>query len=118
MSAAPIASQLVLDLPREDVLHVLTVFDEECKRLSALMHDIAQTDDVTAFRRTAHALAGAAGAVGATVLEQAARAALAPEGLSTPAMAAVAAEIGVLAQAARDEAAGVVARLDKVSDQA
>ncbi len=118
MSVAPIASQLVLDLPREDVLHVLSVFDEECKRLSGLMHDMAQTGDATAFRRTAHALAGAAGAVGATVLEQAARAAMAPEGLAGSAMVAAAAEIGVMAKAARDEAAGVVARLDEVADEA
>jgi hypothetical protein len=33
-------------------------------------------------------------------------------------MVAAAAEIGVMAKAARDEAAGVVARLDEVADEA
>jgi HPt (histidine-containing phosphotransfer) domain-containing protein len=99
-------------------LHVLSVFDEECKRLAALMHETAASGDQVAFRRSAHALAGAAGAVGAVVLEQAARAAMMPEGLSAERMLSTASDIAALASAARQEAAGVAAKLDTVDDKA
>jgi HPt (histidine-containing phosphotransfer) domain-containing protein len=118
LSAQPIASQWVLDLPRDDVLHVLSVFDEECKRLAALMHQTALNGDHVAFRRTAHALAGAAGAVGAVVLEQAARSAMVPESLSAERMLATASDIAALSSAAREEAAGVAAKLDPVAHKA
>jgi HPt (histidine-containing phosphotransfer) domain-containing protein len=118
LSAPPIATQLVLDLPREDVLHVLAVFDEETQRLSKLLKATAVAGDATAFRRAAHALAGAAGAVGATVLESAARGGMAPEGHSPARMLEVADEIAELSGAARREAAAVVADLDKADDEA
>jgi HPt (histidine-containing phosphotransfer) domain-containing protein len=101
----------VLDLPREDVLHVLAVFQEEAARLGQLLRSTADAGDATAFRRAAHAMAGAAGAVGAAALERAARAAMVPEGLAPPRMIAVSAEIAQIAVAAREEAATVVTRL-------
>jgi HPt (histidine-containing phosphotransfer) domain-containing protein len=106
----------VLDLPRDDVLHVLSVFDEECKRLSALIRTVAENGDPVAFRRTAHALAGAAGAVGADSLERASRAAMAREAPLRDAMLDVANEIATLTESARSEAADVVAHLAKVAD--
>jgi len=114
LSAPPLASQLILDLPREDVLHVLSVFQEEARRLSELIQLKASEGDVVAFRRAAHALAGAAGAVGAITLERAARAAMKLDGLTADTMVAAAAEIVGFATAARGEAAAVVVRLDKV----
>jgi len=74
--AAGFAAQLLEDLPPADVRHVLSVFAADLRRLVAILTTSLQARDVENFRRTAHALAGAAGAVGAAVLEQAARAAM------------------------------------------
>lgn len=70
---AAYAANLVEDLPPGDVKRVIGVFQIEivtlCQRLAAA----AAKGDATAFRRAAHAIAGAAGAVGAIELEREAR---------------------------------------------
>jgi HPt (histidine-containing phosphotransfer) domain-containing protein len=70
------AVQLREDLPLADVRHVLGLFAGDMQRLTASLHTAAATGQAQAMRRAAHALAGAAGAVGASMLEQACRRAM------------------------------------------
>lgn len=70
------AVQLREDLPSEDARHVLSLFAGDLQRLSAAVMAAAQAGQGPALRRAAHALAGAAGAVGAASLEQICRAAM------------------------------------------
>jgi len=68
------AVQLREDLPMADVCHVLDLFAVDLNRLAAALHNAVQTGPRAALHRPAHALAGAAGAVGACNLEIACRA--------------------------------------------
>ena len=70
------AVQLQEDLPPADVRHVLLVFRADLQRLTETLDRTITAFDAEGFRRTAHALAGAAGAVGAVALEDACRAAM------------------------------------------
>ena len=92
------ARQLAEDLPPEDVQHILTVFAGDLERLSAIL---SVTTEAEVMRRTAHALAGAAGAVGAAGLEVACRALRkAPDPASAGALRAALATEVVVARAA------------------
>lgn len=71
------AVQLRKDLPAADTRHVLSVFSADLARLNAAITEAAQLHQSLALRRAAHALAGAAGAVGATRLDAACREAMA-----------------------------------------
>ncbi len=73
MNEPTFAAQLAEDLGPDDVRLVLGVFETDVARLSGLISAAARAGDATAFRRAAHGLAGAAGAVGARALEQACR---------------------------------------------
>lgn len=68
------AVQLREDLPPEDTRHVLSLFSGDLQRLTAAIQAAAEAAQGPALRRAAHALAGAAGAVGANALEQTCRA--------------------------------------------
>jgi len=68
--------QLAEDLSPDDLRTVLGVFASDVKRLTANLNAAAAAEDVATFRRVAHGLAGAAGAVGAKALEQACRVAM------------------------------------------
>lgn len=72
----PFAHQLAQDLEPEDVRHVLTVFEADLTDLRDVLRNAVAASDDAAFRRAAHQTAGAAGAVGATALEAAARSAM------------------------------------------
>ena len=102
------AVQLAEDLSEEDLRLVLSVFRTDVQRLTDTMARAATTADGPAFRRAAHGLVGAAGAVGAAQLEAACRAAMAETG---PALALLA-EIRVRAEAALGDVALVLTRLD------
>jgi len=67
------AAQLAKDLPAPDVRHVLGVFAADLDRFWDIL---SIATDPGLFARTAHALSGAAGAVGAVALEAACRAAM------------------------------------------
>ena len=71
------AVQLREELSAQDVRHVLGLFGGDLQRLTAAIRVAADTNDTMALRRTAHALAGAAGAVGAMELERICRSAMA-----------------------------------------
>jgi HPt (histidine-containing phosphotransfer) domain-containing protein len=96
------AVQLREDLPLADVRHVLGLFACDMQRLTATLREAADSGQAEALRRAAHALAGAAGAVGASKLEHTCRAAMAAA-LDEPA--------GLLAQYAAIEAASAAAEL-------
>ncbi len=70
------AVQLREELSPVDVRHVLGLFGGDLQRLTAAIRNAADTNDMMALRRTAHALSGAAGAVGAMELERICRAAM------------------------------------------
>jgi HPt (histidine-containing phosphotransfer) domain-containing protein len=96
------AAQLAEDLSPEDLRLVLRVFGDDVRRLTGVLEAAMRAGDAAAFRRAAHGLAGAAGAVGAQRLEAACRAAMGGEPALEAAMAAIAARgeaaLGDLAQ--------------------
>ena len=112
MDAIPrIAAQLLADLSGPDVIQVLDVFAGELGAIETRLLADAAARDGAAFRRSAHALAGAASAVGAASLERAARAAMSTEPGGD--LAPVAANLVTLAHEARDESAHIAARIAK-----
>lgn len=118
MSDLGFATQLADDLSPEDLRMVLSVFRTDVERLTATLSGAAQAGDVAAFRRAAHGLAGAAGAVGAAALEQACRAAMDGDGAIATAMdaqgaiRAAMAEIGAVARVALGDLTRILAGLD------
>ena len=67
------AADLARDLPTADFLRVLALFRIDVERLTAEIETAAHVGQHEAVRRSAHALAGAAGAVSATALEATSR---------------------------------------------
>lgn len=108
MSDMGFAAQLAEDLSQDDLRLVLGVFAADVHRLTDALAEAMRGADVVAFRRAAHGLAGAAGAVGAARLEQASRRAMA----DTVPMVSALAEIDSLAAAALGDLAAFLARLD------
>jgi HPt (histidine-containing phosphotransfer) domain-containing protein len=68
-----VVRQLRDDLPPDVFLTIVVTFEADARRLSAELGRASRTDDAITFRRAAHTLAGAAGAVGAAELEDTAR---------------------------------------------
>lgn len=93
-----ILDQLAEDLPAGDLRTILGVFETDLARLSAALSASASAGDEVAVRRSAHALAGAAGSVGAVELEKAARAAMEPGSFAVETANASAARIAGLAE--------------------
>ena len=108
MSDLGFAVQLAEDLSPDDLRMVLAVFGTDVKRLTAALEEAAGAGDRVAFRRAAHGLAGAAGAVGAARLELACRRAMA----DTDPLEVAMADIGLHAGRALDDLAAFLARLD------
>ena len=115
------AAQLAEDLSQDDLRHVLVVFGDDVTRLTGVLRDTATAGDAIGFRRAAHGLAGAAGAVGATPLERQCRLAMASPGVDAQAEGAdgdpvilgrALAAIETLAQGTLQELARFVAGLD------
>ena len=67
------AAQLREDLPAADLRYVLQIFADDLARLTGEVTAAARHGNAMQRRRTAHALAGAAAAVGASLLEAACR---------------------------------------------
>ena len=72
-----VLTQLAEDLTQTDLRAVLKAFESDMYRLGAALTAAAEAGDIAAYRRSAHALAGAAGTVGAVGLERIARRAMA-----------------------------------------
>jgi HPt (histidine-containing phosphotransfer) domain-containing protein len=71
-----IAQQLAADLPPAVFVGVVRTFEADLGRLAQLMVDAVKARDMDSYRRCAHGLAGAAGAIGARRLEALARQAM------------------------------------------
>lgn len=68
-----LAADLLADLPEDDVRSILTLFRQDLDRLLPEVARAATAGEAELFRRACHAIAGAAGAVGAMALEAASR---------------------------------------------
>lgn len=80
-----IASQLAAELPSDVFAEVVRAFEADLGRLTGEMRQAALREDAESYRRNAHALAGAAGSIGASALEGLARQAMkAPEAVRDP----------------------------------
>jgi HPt (histidine-containing phosphotransfer) domain-containing protein len=95
-------AQLREDLPAEALATVLVTFEADITRLTAELEAATATEDAAAFRRCAHTLAGAAGAVGGRQLAETAR-----RGMT----AAAAEERAAVCRLARAEARNTLAAL-------
>ncbi|WP_419899733.1 Hpt domain-containing protein [Roseomonas sp. USHLN139] len=104
-----ITRQLAEDLPAEVFATVLRTFETDLARLAAQMREAAGSGDLEGYRRGAHGLAGAAGAIGARRLESLARQAMQPAGGPDPAI--LLPQLGDAAGAALAELAALVASL-------
>lgn len=105
-------SHLQEDLSPEDMRVVLGVFDADAKRLLVALEAAVTAGDPVTFKRVAHGLAGAAGAVGARTLEQTCRTAMARADLDALSMRGLADDIAARAHAAMALLAAFIARLD------
>jgi HPt (histidine-containing phosphotransfer) domain-containing protein len=103
--------QLADDLAPEDLLAVLSVFIADVKRLTGNLAFAAATGDAGAFRRVAHGLAGAAGAVGAKALEQACRGAMGRADLAAGDLDGLSTSINARATVSLAQLDGYMARL-------
>lgn len=79
-----IARQLAEDLPSDVFVNVLRTFETDLARLAEQMVAAAHRGDMDGYRRGAHGLAGAAGAIGARRLESLARQAMNPRDTTPP----------------------------------
>ena len=89
---------------------MLGVFVADVVRLGEGLRVAATTGDVASWRRVAHSLAGAAGAVGAVALEDACREAMTGADIGPAEMPAKMAGIDVLCQQALDDTALFIGR--------
>lgn len=71
-----IAGQLAEDLPPEVFARIIATFEADLARLTRELAAAHAAGDLAGYLAAAHSLAGAAGAVGATGLETAARLAM------------------------------------------
>ena len=95
-----VLDQLAADITLADLRAVLGAFETDMQRLSAVMAAAADAADAEAYRRAAHSIAGAAGSVGATDLEQAARQAMRVSGADRVEAPAAARRVAGLVQGA------------------
>lgn len=94
------AVQLREDLDAADAGHVLSVFAADLVRLQAAIATAAATGQAALLRISAHALAGAAGAVGASDLDRCCRLAMNDRSDARESLAAHASHIAAAAAAA------------------
>lgn len=114
MTERAFAAQLAEDIGTDGVRMVLGVFATDLDRLLGLLGEATAAGDATAFRRAAHGLAGAAGAVGALALERSCRSAMADSATAEklPEHLAVIAEQAVQARQALAEAVAELGQPD------
>ena len=79
-----IAEQLAQDLPAEDFRRIVETFEDDLGRLARELEAAGLAGNMDGYRRAAHSLAGAAAAVGATLLERTARVAMDPRSSLPP----------------------------------
>ncbi|SDD09726.1 Hpt domain-containing protein [Belnapia rosea] len=103
-----IAEQLAQDLPPADFRRIIETFEDDLGRLAHQLEAAAIAGNWDNYQRAAHSLAGAAAAVGAIPLEQAARVAMDPQSPHPPAV--VVPVIRDRAMAALQELSALVAR--------
>lgn len=109
-----LAADLLADLPAGDVRSILVLFGTDLDRLLPAVAKAADGAAAEDFRRACHALAGAAGAVGAAALEAASRQGMAIARTPQPTRAALATAALAVAEAAslvRAEMVPLIARL-------
>lgn len=106
----PVAEQLAQDLSPADFRRIIETFEDDLTRLAQQLEAAAIAGNWDGYQRAAHSLAGAAAAVGATPLEQAARVAMDPRSPHPPAV--VVPVIRDRAQAALQALTALVARVD------
>jgi len=94
------AAELAQDLDAGDLRKVLGVFRQDVERLTGVLDTNAEAGESVAFRHTCHALAGAAGAVGAMALERACRLGMTRADLGPAQLAVLRDDIRALAAAA------------------
>ena len=111
MTDSGFAAQLAEDLDPDDLRMVLGVFRQDVLRLTGVLDANAAAADVAGFRRTCHALAGAAGAVGASALEQACRQAMTNAALAPAHLPVTGTAIRTLGLAALGEMTAFLASL-------
>lgn len=75
---------LARDLPTADFVRIVRTFETDLARLVVQMVEQATAGDLEQYRRSAHALAGAAGAIGALRLAEDARLAMDPRDRTPP----------------------------------
>ena len=80
-----IAGQLAQDLQPADFRRIIETFKEDLGRLAGELESLGLAGDTEGYRRAAHSLAGAAAAIGATMLERTARIAMDPRATLGPA---------------------------------
>ena len=103
-----IAEQLAQDLPPEDFRRIVETFEDDLGRLAGELDRHGLAGNLDGYRRAAHSLAGAAAAVGATMLERTARIAMDPRANLTPAQ--LVPMIRAQARAALEELAALAIR--------
>ncbi len=108
-----LAADLLVDLPEPDVRSILVLFGQDLDRLLPEVAAAAAAGAAEPFRRACHAIAGAAGAIGATALETACRHGMAIAKAQDEAtqLADAAAAVAAASRATRAELATVIARL-------
>lgn len=105
-------SHLEEDLSPEDMRVVLGVFAADAKRLLLALDAAAVDADATTFKRVAHGLAGAAGAVGAKALERTCRVAMTRSDFDAASLRTTADAIAARADTAMEQLSRFVAGLD------
>ncbi len=108
-----LAADLLADLPEPDVRSILVLFGTDLDRLLPEVARAADAAEAEPFRRACHAIAGAAGAVGAAALEAASRhgMAIAKAQATRGALATAALAVAEAAATVRGEVASLLARL-------
>ena len=81
-----IAEQLAQDLPPADFRRIIETFETDLGRLAMQLEAAAIAGNWDGYQRAAHSLVGAAAAVGAIPLEEAARVAMDPRSPHPPAV--------------------------------
>ncbi|MDO9707529.1 Hpt domain-containing protein [Paracraurococcus lichenis] len=107
-----IAGLLAQELPAADFRRIVETFEDDIGRLTGELEQAGAAGRLDEYRRVAHGLAGAAGAVGATLLERTARLAMDPRSTLPPQQ--MVPMIRAQARAALEELAALLRRVGKV----
>lgn len=106
------AAELARDLSQEDFVRVLSLFRQDVEQLTQAIGAAAAAADPQGLRRSAHGLAGAAGAVGAKDLEAACRTVMSPHYVFAD-FSSIAQRIATLADATLADISAALVRIGK-----